>query len=98
MNQERLLKVLVGAHVTEKSTRAADAARQFVFKVLPNATKPEVKRAVEQLFEVKVERVQMVNVKGKSKRFGRTLGQRSDFKKAYVRLQPGHDINFAGAE
>lgn len=98
MNQERLLKVLVGAHVTEKSTQAADSARQFVFKVMPNATKPEVKRAVEQLFEVKVERVQMVNVKGKSKRFGRTLGKRSDFKKAYVRLQPGHDINFAGAE
>jgi large subunit ribosomal protein L23 len=69
-----------------------------VFKVVTNATKPEVKRAVEQLFEVKVERVQMVNVKGKSKRFGRTLGKRSDFKKAYVRLQPGHDINFAGAE
>jgi len=98
MNQERLMKVLVGAHITEKSTLAADAARQFVFKVLPNATKPEVKRAVEKLFEVEVERVQMVNVKGKSKRFGRTLGKRSDFKKAYVRLKPGHDINFAGAE
>lgn len=98
MNQERLLKVLVGAHVTEKATRAADRSHQFVFRVLRDATKPEVKRAVEQLFEVKVERVQMVNVKGKSKRFGRTLGKRSDFKKAYVRLQPGHDINFAGAE
>jgi len=98
MNQERLMKVLVGAHITEKSTLAADAARQFVFKVLPNATKPEVKRAVEKLFEVEVERVQMVNVKGKSKRSGRTLGKRSDFKKAYVRLKPGHDINFAGAE
>lgn len=98
MNQERLLKVLLGAHVTEKSTLAADAARQFVFKVATNATKPEVKRAVEQLFEVEVEGVQMVNVKGKSKRFGRLLGKRSDFKKAYVRLQPGHDINFAGAE
>jgi large subunit ribosomal protein L23 len=98
MNQERLMKVLVGAHVTEKSTLAADAARQFVFKVVTDATKPEVKRAVEQLFEVEVERVQMVNIKGKSKRFGRTLGKRSDFKKAYVRLKPGHDINFAGAE
>ncbi|RLA36339.1 MAG: 50S ribosomal protein L23 [Gammaproteobacteria bacterium] len=98
MNQERLMKVLVGAHITEKSTLAADAARQFVFKVLPNATKPEVKRAVEKLFEVEVERVQMVNVKGKSKRSGRTLGKRSDFNKAYVRLKPGHDINFAGAE
>lgn len=98
MNQERLLKVLVGAHVTEKSTMAADAARQFVFKVLPGATKPEVKRAVEQLFEVEVERVQMVNIKGKNKRFGRSLGKRSDYKKAYVRLKPGHDINFAGAE
>jgi len=98
MNQERLMKVLVGAHITEKSTLAADAARQFVFKVLTNATKPEVKRAVEKLFEVEVERVQMVNVKGKSKRFGRTLGKRSDYKKAYVRLKPGHDINFAGAE
>ena len=98
MNQERLLKVLRGAHVPEKSTLAADAARQFVFRVDRSATKPEVKRAVEQLFEVEVERVQMVNVKGKAKRFGRTLGKRSDFKKAYVRLKPGHDINFAGAE
>ena len=98
MNQERLLKVLHGAHITEKSTLAADAARQFVFKVHRGATKPEVKRAVEQLFEVEVERVQMVNVKGKAKRFGRSLGKRSDFKKAYVRLKPGHDINFAGAE
>ena len=98
MNQERLMKVLVGAHITEKSTLAADAARQFVFKVLPNATKPEVKRAVELLFEVEVESVQVVNIKGKSKRFGRTLGKRSDFRKAYVRLKPGHDINFADAE
>ena len=98
MNQERLLKVLRGAHVTEKSTLAADAARQFVFRVDRGATKPEVKRAVEQLFEVEVERVQMVNVKGKAKRFGRMLGKRSDFKKAYVRLKPGHDINFSGAE
>ena len=98
MNQERLLKVLLGAHVTEKSTLAADAARQFVFKVARDATKPEVKRAVEQLFEVEVERVQVVNTKGKTKRFGRTLGRRTDSKKAYVRLKPGHDINFAGAE
>ena len=91
MNQERLLKVLRGAHVTEKSTLAAD-------KVDRDASKPEVKRAVELLFEVEVERVQIVNVKGKAKRFGRSLGKRSDFKKAYVRLKPGHDINFAGAE
>ena len=98
MNNERLLRVLIGAHVTEKSTQAADRARQFVFKVLPDATKPEVKRAVEMLFEVEVERVQMVNINGKSKRFGRFMGKRSDTRKAYVRLKPGHDINFAGAE
>ena len=83
--------------ITEKSTELS-GINVIAFEVDRRANKIEVKRAVEQLFEVEVERVQMVNVKGKAKRFGRTLGKRSDFKKAYVRLKPGHDINFAGAE
>jgi large subunit ribosomal protein L23 len=98
MNQERLLKVLVAPHVSEKSTLAADSANQTVFRVLPDATKSEIKAAVEKLFEVKVARVQTVNMRGKAKRFGRLEGRRNHWKKAYVTLAPGHDINFADAE
>ncbi|MBS35548.1 MAG: 50S ribosomal protein L23 [Thiotrichales bacterium] len=98
MNQERLMKVLVSPHVSEKSTRVADAHGQFVFKVLPDARKPEIKQAVELMFKVEVESVQVMNVKGKRKGFGRVRGKRSDWKKAYVSLKPGHDIDFMGAE
>ncbi len=98
MNQERLMKVLLGPHVSEKSTRLSDAHNQVVFKVARDAAKPEIKQAVEQLFEVKVESVNIVNVKGKRKRFGRIEGRRSDWKKAYVRLAPGEDIDFLGSE
>ena len=98
MNQERLMKVLLAPLVSEKSTRLADANRQFVFKVLPDSSKPEVRKAVELMFDVKVDGVQMANVRGKVKRFGQSIGKRADWKKAYVTLAEGHDINFMGAE
>lgn len=98
MNRERLMRILVSPHVSEKSTRIADVANQFVFRVLSDARKPEVKRAVELMFKVEVEGVQILNVKGKRRGFGRISGKRSDWKKAYVRLKPGHDIDFMGAE
>ena len=98
MSQERLMKILLSPHVSEKSTRVADAHRQFVFKVLPDASKPEIKRAVELMFKVEVDSVRVLNVKGKRKTFGRIAGRRSDWKKAYVSLKPGHDIDFMGAE
>ena len=98
MNQERLMKVLLAPIVSEKSTRLADANRQFVFKVLPNASKPEVRKAVEMMFDVKVTGVQIANVRGKTKRFGQMEGKRADWKKAYVTLAEGHDIDFMGME
>ena len=98
MSQERLMKVLLEPVVSEKSARLADSTRQFVFKVMPDASKPEVRQAVELMFEVKVASVQLANVKGKVKRFGTRLGRRANWKKAYVTLQEGHDINFMGAE
>jgi large subunit ribosomal protein L23 len=97
MNQERILQVLLAPHVSEKSTLAADANGQHVFKVLPGASKIEIKQAVEQLFEVKVAQVRVMNVKGKTKRFGQREGKRSDWRKAYVTLAEGQDIDFAGA-
>lgn len=98
MNKERLMQVLQSPVVSEKSTIAADAGRQFVFKVAPDATKPEIRRAVELMFDVKVEQVRVVNIKGKEKRFGRSMGRRNDMRKAYVKLAEGHDIDFgAGA-
>ena len=96
--EERLMSVLLGPHVSEKSTLAADTASQVVFKVRPDATKREISRAVEKLFKVKVDNVTVVNVKGKRKRFGRVEGRRPDWKKAYVRLAPGHDIDFVGVD
>lgn len=96
MNQERLLKVLLSPLISEKSATAADENRQFAFKVTTDATKPEIAKAVEMLFEVEVEKVRTVNVKGKTKRFGAMMGKRSDWKKAYVQLKEGHDIDFAG--
>lgn len=97
MNQERILQVLLAPHVSEKSTLAADANGQHVFKVLPGASKTEIRQAVEQLFEVKVAQVRVMNVKGKTKRFGQREGKRSDWRKAYVTLAEGQDIDFAGA-
>lgn len=98
MNQERIMKVLISPVVSEKSTRLADANRQFVFKVVKDASKPEIRKAVELMFDVKVDAVQVTNVKGKIKRSGSSLGKRSDWKKAFVTLAEGHDINFMGAE
>ena len=96
--QEKLMHVLLGPHVSEKSTVAADTRRQVVFKVATNATKSDIRAAVELLFEVKVAGVQVVRMSGKSKRFGARQGRRQAWKKAYVRLAPGHDIDFIGAE
>jgi large subunit ribosomal protein L23 len=98
MNQERLMTVLLGPHISEKSTVLAEKLNQIVFKVRRDASKAEIRAAVELMFEVKVDGVQVINQKGKSKRFGRYMGKRSDWKKAYVRLAEGHDIDFIGAE
>ncbi|MEO0998455.1 MAG: 50S ribosomal protein L23 [Pseudomonadota bacterium] len=97
-HEERLLTVLVGPHVSEKATTLVDKHNQMTFRVRRDATKPEIKQAVESLFEVSVESVRVVNVSGKSKRFGRTSGRRASWKKAYVRLAAGHDIDFLGTE
>jgi len=98
MNNERLSRVLLTPVVSEKSAVVADSVRQYVFKVLTDATKREIAGAVEKMFDVRVEKVQVVRVKGKQKRFGRLRGRRSDWKKAYVKLQPGYDIQMdAGA-
>lgn len=95
MNNEKLMKVLLSPLVSEKSSLVADQNRQFTFRVTKDASKREIAKAVEKLFSVEVDRVQVVNVKGKNKRFGRVEGRRSDWKKAYVRLKPGNDIDFA---
>ncbi|MCY4155578.1 MAG: 50S ribosomal protein L23 [Gammaproteobacteria bacterium] len=97
MNDEKLMKVLLAPRVTEKSTTAADQRRQFVFKVVRDASKPEIRQAVEKMFEVEVESVQVLNVRGKNKMFRRAPGKRPDWKKAYVKLKPGFDIDFGGA-
>ena len=97
MNQEFLLQLITAPVVTEKSANAADSSNQYVFKVLSSANKTEIKAAVEKLFDVNVESVKTLNVKGKTKRFGRLIGKRSDVKKAYVRLKSGQEIEFATA-
>lgn len=97
MNQERLTKVLLAPIVSEKSTMVADRNSQVAFRVLQDATKPEIKAAVELLFKVKVESVQVLNTRGKTKRFGRYEGRRRNERKAYVSLAPGQEINFAEA-
>jgi len=97
-DRERLMQVLLGPHVSEKATSAAESGNQVVFKVRNDATKTDVRRAVELLFEVKVERVNVVRIPAKKKRFGQRPGARQAWKKAYVRLAPGQDINFMGAE
>ena len=94
MNQERLMKVLVGPIVSEKSTMIGEKHKQISFVVVPDATKYEVKAAVELLFNSKVSSVQILNLKGKQKRFGRYMGKRNDVRKAYVTLAEGQDINF----
>jgi large subunit ribosomal protein L23 len=95
MNQERLMTILVAPVISEKSTMVADKYEQVAFKVVPSATKPEVKAAVELMFKVVVESVSILNIKGKKKRFGQTMGRRSDVRKAYVTLKPGQNIDLS---
>lgn len=100
ISEERLLKVLAAPHVSEKSTMATEANNTLVFKVVVDATKAEIKAAVEKLFEVEVKKVNTLNVKGKAKRTGARMGKRKDWKKAYVTLAEGQslDIEEAAAE
>lgn len=94
-NQERLMQVLLAPQISEKATMLAEKVNQVVFVVTPDATKPEIKAAVELLFKVQVSAVQVANAKGKTKRFGRTMGRRSNVRKAFVSLAAGQEINFA---
>jgi large subunit ribosomal protein L23 len=98
MNLSQLYRVIKAPHTTEKSVRVSDKNRQVVFKVSPDATKGAIKEAVEKLFSVKVKSVQVVNIKGKKKRFKQVEGQKSNGRKAYVSLCEGHDINVANFE
>ncbi len=98
MNKERLMKILQRPHVTEKTAMAGQGNNQVVFKVAADATKLEIRRAVETMFEVKVAAVRTSIVKGKNKRFGQVAGRRSDWKKAYISLQPGQNIEMLGVE
>ncbi len=95
---EQLMGVVLAPVVSEKSTMLGDKANQVVFRVADTATKPEIKAAVELLFKVKVESVTVLNVKGKEKRFGRFMGRRRNWKKAFVRIAQGQEINFAATE
>ena len=97
-NQERLMQVLLAPVVSEKSTFIGEKRNQYVFHVVPNATKPEIKAAVEFMFKTQVKSVSIMNVRGKQKRFGRFMGKRASWKKAYVALKPGQEINFADGE
>lgn len=96
MSNARMHQIILGPVVSEKSTRVAEKRNQAVFKVLKDAEKPEIKQAIEKLFKVKVESVQTMNMKGKTKRFGQSTGRRSDWKKAYVTLAEGQQIDFIG--
>ncbi len=92
------MQILLAPVVSEKSTYVADKRDQVIFRVMQNATKPEIKAAVELMFNVQVESVKVLNVRGKEKRFGRFMGRRNHWKKAYVCLKPGQEINFAEGE
>lgn len=96
--QDRLLQVIVAPQITEKATFVADKHQQIAFKVRTDATKPEIKAAVELVFKVEVQSVTVSNVKGKKKRVGRVMGRRQDWKKAFVSLKPGQEINFVAGE
>ena len=97
-NQDRLLQVILAPQITEKATYIADKHQQIAFKVRTDATKSEIKAAVELVFKVEVEKVATINVGGKTKGAGRRVGKRNDWKKAYVSLKPGQEINFQAAE
>ena len=95
-DEGRLMQVLVAPLVTEKATQAAEQNNTVLFKVLQDATKPEIKAAVELMFKVEVKGVSVVNTKGKTKRFGRSIGRRDNVRKAYVTLKPGQELNLSG--
>ena len=95
-DESRLAQVLVEPIVSEKATAVAEKHNQVLFKVLRDATKPEIKAAVELMFKVEVASVQTINQMGKTKRFGRSMGRRDHVKKAYVCLKPGQELNFSG--
>ena len=95
-NPERLMQVLIAPQVSEKSTFVGEKNNQFVFRVLQDATKTEIKAAVELMFKVSVKGVSVVNTKGKTKRFGRSVGRRDNVRKAYVTLKPGQELNLNG--
>lgn len=97
-SQERMMRVLIAPQISEKATYVADKHEQVVFRVMTDATKPEIKAAVEMMFKVQVTKVQVACVKGKAKRFGRIMGCQNNWKKAYVCLVPGQEINFAASE
>ena len=97
-SKDRLAGVVIAPHVSEKAARVATEGNQYVFRVRRDATKPEIRAAVEFLFEVKVDAVRVVNLPGKEKRFGRSLGRRQDWKKAYVKLVAGQHIDMGGGE
>jgi large subunit ribosomal protein L23 len=94
LSQERLINVLVAPHVTEKTALAMQNSNQYAFRVRRDASKPDIKAAVELMFKVKVQSVNVVNETGKTRRFGRTVGRTQDSKKAYVRLAPGQTIDY----
>jgi len=98
MSRERLIKILNAPHVSDKAAVATEMANQYVFKVVKDATKPEIRDAVELMFDVTVKGVQVVNLPAKKKRFGRIEGRRQGIKKAYVTLEEGQSIDFFGAE
>ena len=97
-SSDRLMNVVLAPVVSEKSTYVADKNRQYVFRVSDDATKPEIRAAVELMFKIKVQGVTVANVKGKQRRFGRTIGRKRSWKKAYVRLAEGQEINFAATQ
>ena len=97
-NEERLMQVILAPVISEKATQVADKHEQVTFRVSRDASKPEIKAAVELLFKVQVDEVKVANVKGKAKRFGRFNGRRDNWKKAYVCLKPGQEINFVAGE
>jgi large subunit ribosomal protein L23 len=98
VNPERVFQILASPHFSEKAARVAEADRQVVLRVARDATKPEIRAAVEELFKVRVEQVRVLNVKGKQRRTRYGMGRRSDWKKAYVRLAEGHDIDFTAID
>ena len=97
-NAEQLMNVVLAPVVSEKSTFVADKSRQYVFRVADHATKPEIKAAIERMFKTKFDDVTVRNVRGKERRFGRLAGRKRSWKKAYVRLAEGQEINFAATE